>query len=85
MSGLIDLDPATTYFPTRETCSIIGSSRLNFRVRDGNGCDPADTITGKLVEALVNGRRTINALNVTAHSCFRIRISNASPNYHSGF
>jgi len=34
---------------------------------------------------LVNGRRTINALNVTAHSCFRIRISNASPNYHSGF
>src|SRR6185295_3266492 len=26
----------------------IGSSRLNFRVRDGNGCDPADRITGKL-------------------------------------
>jgi hypothetical protein len=44
----LELDPATTYFPTRETCSIIGSNRLNFRVRDGNGCDPVDTITGKL-------------------------------------
>ncbi len=30
--------------------STIGSSRLNFRVRDGNGCDPADKITGKLFE-----------------------------------
>ena len=30
--------------------STIGSSRLNFRVRDGNGCDPADKITGKLLE-----------------------------------
>ena len=43
------LNPATSYFPTPERCSIIGSSRLNFRVRDGNGCDPADKITGKLV------------------------------------
>ena len=29
--------------------STIGSNRLNFRVRDGNGCDPVDKITGKLV------------------------------------
>ncbi len=50
--AFLELDPATTYFPTRETCSIIGSSRLNFRVRDGNGCDPADTITGKLVKSV---------------------------------
>ncbi len=28
--------------------STIGSNRLNFRVRDGNGCDPVDKITGKL-------------------------------------
>ena len=47
-TGFIEIDPATTYFPTPERCSIIGSSRLNYRVRDGNGCDPADTITGKL-------------------------------------
>jgi hypothetical protein len=50
MSGLFfEIIPATTYFPTTESCSIIGSNRLNFRVRDGNGCDPTDTITGKLV------------------------------------
>lgn len=50
MSRLFEIDPATTYFPTTESCSIIGSNRLNFRVRDGNGCDPVDTITGKLVK-----------------------------------
>src|SRR5438874_13042894 len=30
-------------------CSTIGGSRLNFRVRNGNGCDPAPMTTGKLV------------------------------------
>ena len=29
--------------------STIGSGGLNFRVRDGNGCDPSDIATGKLV------------------------------------
>jgi len=48
----INLNPAISYFPTPERCSIIGSSRLNFRVRDGNGCDPADRITGKLKKFL---------------------------------
>ena len=28
--------------------STIGSGGLNFRVRDGNGCDPSDIATGKL-------------------------------------
>src|SRR5438477_4057959 len=28
-------------------CSTIGGSRLNFRVRNGNGCDPAPMTTGK--------------------------------------
>ena len=28
-------------------CSTIGGSRLNFRVRNGNGCDPAPVTTGK--------------------------------------
>ena len=34
------------------TCagSTIGGSRLNFRVRNGNGCDPAPMATGKLLE-----------------------------------
>ena len=50
MSGLfLEINPAASYFPTPERCSIIGSSRLNFRVRDGNGCDPTDRITGKLL------------------------------------
>jgi hypothetical protein len=29
----------------------MGSERLNFRVRDGNGCDPLDKTTGKLKRA----------------------------------
>src|SRR6266540_3929209 len=28
-------------------CSTIGSGGLNFRVRDGNGCDPTDIATAK--------------------------------------
>ena len=31
-------------------CSTIGSGGLNFRVRDGNGCDPTDIATAKLDE-----------------------------------
>ena len=34
--------------PHWKQCSTIGSKRLNYRVRDGNGCDPLDKITGKL-------------------------------------
>ena len=64
MSGpFVELDPATTYFPTPERCSIIGSSRLNFRVRDGNGCDPADTITGKLVKIVNRKSILVNRPN----------------------
>ena len=29
-------------------CSTIGPARLNFRVRDGNGCSPRGIFTGKL-------------------------------------
>jgi hypothetical protein len=29
-------------------CSTIGSGGLNFRVRDGNGCDPTDIATANL-------------------------------------
>jgi hypothetical protein len=35
-------------FPHSCPCSIIGPARLNFRVRDGNGCDPRGLITGNL-------------------------------------
>src|SRR5271166_4058755 len=33
-------------FPHSYPCSIIGSAGLNFRVRDGNGCDPRGMTTG---------------------------------------
>jgi hypothetical protein len=36
-------------FPHSYPCSIIGPARLNFRVRDGNGCDPRGMTTGKSV------------------------------------
>jgi hypothetical protein len=36
--------------PQSRLCSTIGGSRLNFRVRNGNGCGPAPMTTGKVVE-----------------------------------
>src|SRR2546430_1773054 len=39
--------PATTYSPNTEMgVSTIGPYRLNFRVRNGNGCSPVGNITG---------------------------------------
>src|SRR5258705_11951785 len=35
-------------FPHSYPCSIIGPARLNFRVRDGNGCDPGGMTTRNL-------------------------------------
>src|SRR6202020_273389 len=34
--------------PHTFACSTIGPTRLNFRVRDGNGWDPRGKVTGKL-------------------------------------
>ncbi len=62
----INLNPATSYFPTPERCSIIGSNRLNFRVRDGNGCDPVDKITGKLFRIFDERIFLIDSLFVVA-------------------
>jgi hypothetical protein len=36
--------------PHTYACSTIGPTRLNFRVRDGNGCDPRSKLTGKLLK-----------------------------------
>src|SRR3970040_1903188 len=33
--------------PHSYPCSTIGGNRLNFRVRNGNGCDPAPMTTGE--------------------------------------
>ena len=37
---------ATTYSPTGN-CSTIGAGELNYRVRDGNGCDLSAIVTRK--------------------------------------
>ena len=42
--------PATTYSPRGFPPSTIGAGGLNFRVRDGNGCDSAAMATGNLVK-----------------------------------
>src|SRR3989442_4577430 len=43
-------------FPHSYPCSIIGPARLNYRVRDGNGCDPRGVTTRKF-EARERARR----------------------------
>ena len=45
---LFKILPAATYSPTHLRMQYIGGGRLNFRVRNGNGCDPAPMTTGKL-------------------------------------
>ncbi len=42
-------------FPHSYPCSIIGPEGLNFRVRDGNGCDPLGIATEKLLGCRVQG------------------------------
>ena len=44
--GLCKLSRRRPTFPRSYPRSIIGPARLNFRVRDGNGCDPRGMTTG---------------------------------------
>jgi hypothetical protein len=46
--------------PHTYACSTIGPTRLNFRVRDGNGWDPRGKLTGKLSN---ESRRDCSQLN----------------------
>ena len=46
------LKMALTYVPTPEGGSIIGDERLNFRVRNGAGCDPLSKSTTKREKAI---------------------------------
>src|SRR5258705_10000451 len=50
--GLWNLSRRRPTFPHSYPCSIIGPARLNFRVRDGNGCDPRGMTTGNLGKRL---------------------------------
>ena len=40
--------------PHRCQCSTIGAGGLNFRVRDGNGCDPSARVTGNSYKSIYN-------------------------------
>src|SRR5438105_14593882 len=51
VDGLLFLCRRRPTLPHTFACSTIGPAGLNFRVRDGNGCDPRGTGTDKL-EAL---------------------------------
>ena len=46
MSPPFCIDPAASYSPTGRPSSTIGAGGLNYRVRDGNGCDPSAIATG---------------------------------------
>src|SRR6266700_7270354 len=46
-------------FPHSYPCSIIGPAGLNFRVRDGNGCDPRGMTTRKFGSLAPKNWRTL--------------------------
>src|SRR5262249_30272968 len=48
--------------PHTYACSTIGPARLNFRVRDGNGCDPRGKLTGKLLKSRSRDLPQLNRL-----------------------
>ena len=50
---LESLRVALTYVPTPEGRSIIGAGRLNFRVRNGAGCDPPANSTTERRKSIV--------------------------------
>jgi hypothetical protein len=50
VQALWNLSRRRPTFPHSCPCSIIGPARLNFRVRDGNGCDPRGMTTGKTMK-----------------------------------
>jgi hypothetical protein len=58
--------------PHTYACSTIGPTRLNFRVRDGNGCDPRGKLTGKILKSRSRDLPQLNRLGVDV-STFRIR------------
>ena len=54
--------------PHTYACSTIGPTRLNFRVRDGNGCDPRGKLTGKLLKSRSRDLPQLNRLGLDV--CF---------------
>ncbi len=61
--GLCDNPRQRPTLPRTYARSTIGGSRLNFRVRNGNGCGPAPMTTGKPIGTKNEERRTKNSNN----------------------
>ena len=55
--------------PHTYACSTIGPTRLNFRVRDGNGCDPRGKLTGKLLKSRSRDLPQLNRLGRRLLEC----------------
>ena len=66
-------------FPQSHPCSIIGAGGLNYRVRDGNGCDPSAVVTGKL--RVIGNRNEVMKYDQAARSISISRL-NASLHLH---
>src|SRR5260370_31922959 len=66
--GLVILSRRRPTFPHSYPCSIIGPARLNFRVRDGNGCDPRGMTTGNLRKRFALGDQ-ISDIRKQERSC----------------
>src|SRR4029077_2881907 len=54
--------------PHTYACSTIGPTRLNFRVRDGNGCDPRGKLTGKVLKSRSRDLPQLNRLGVDVYN-----------------
>ena len=54
--------------PQGSPCSTMGPGGLNYRVRDGNGCDPSGMVAGKLKEAFSGQLSAISEKNLFAES-----------------
>src|ERR1017187_9571001 len=62
--GASELCRRSPNLPHTYACSTIGPTRLNFRVRDGNGCDPRSKLTGKLSKSRSRDLSKLNRLGL---------------------
>ena len=69
--GLLKLCRRSPNLPHTYACSTIGPTRLNFRVRDGNGCDPRSKLTGKLEKSRSRDLPQLNRLGLDVYLPFK--------------
>ena len=59
--------PAAPYSRTGESRTTLGEGALNFRVRNGNGCDNSSMATGKSRKLDAKENRNISSANRISH------------------